>query len=117
MTAVLTRFTEEPMASDSAQFPLARPMMTPESNDTPSPEAARPWGLRGMDVPPNKGQKIAGWRYDHERQVAVNGDGVPLNETRMGPPTANSVTNLDGDEGVSEDWSYDFAPDAPFPPA
>lgn len=35
MTTVLTRFADDPLASDSAQFPLARPMGTPESTDVP----------------------------------------------------------------------------------
>lgn len=52
------------------------------------------------------------WRYDHERQIAVDLDGITLYELRM-DPSANSVSNLDGDEGASEDWTYDFAPDAP----
>ena len=41
----------------------------------------------------------------------------PLNDTRMGAPTANKVTSNDGDEGPSEDFTYDFAPDSPFAPA
>lgn len=70
-----------------------------------------------MKALPSTGQWIAMWHYDHERQVAVDGDGTPLNETRMGPPTANKVTSSDGDEGPSEDFTYDFAPDEPFSPA
>lgn len=48
------------------------------------------------------------WLYDHERQIAVGADDQKL---RMA--TANKVTNNDGDEGPSEDFTYDFAPDAP----
>lgn len=116
MTTVLTRFADDPLASDSAQFPLARPMGTPDNTDLPSADAVRPWGLRWMTVLPSIGQRITRWRYDHELQVAVNDDGTPLNETRMGPPTANKVTSNDGDEGPSEDFTYDFAPDTPFSP-
>lgn len=47
--------------------------------------------------------------YDHARQVAVNCDGVPLTITAA---TANKVTNSDGDEGRSEDFTYDYCPDA-----
>jgi putative ATP-grasp target RiPP len=117
MTIELTRFAEDPIASDSAQFPLARPMGTPDNTDMPSPGGVRPWGLRGMEVPLNAGQRIKVWRYDHERQVAVDGDGTPLSEARMEQPTVNKVTSSDGDEGPMEDYTYDFAPDAPFPPA
>ena len=116
MTTALMRFAEDPVASDSAQFPLARPMGTPDNIDIPSPDTVRPWGLRGMTVLSSAGQRITTWRYDHERQVAVDCDGTPLNKTRMGPPTANKVTSNDGDEGPSEDFTYDFAPDSPFSP-
>ncbi|MGH3931107.1 MAG: putative ATP-grasp-modified RiPP [Pseudonocardiaceae bacterium] len=117
MTTALTRFADDPLASDSAQFPLARPMGMPESVDPPSPDAIRPWGLRWMEVLPSTGQRITMWRYDHEHQVAVDSNGTPLSETRMGAPTANKVTSNDGDEGPSEDFTYDFAPDTPFSPA
>jgi putative ATP-grasp target RiPP len=116
MTTTLTRFTDEPLASDSAQFPLARPMRTPDAVAPPSPVGLRPWGLRSMALLPDTGKRISEWHYDHGRQVAVDYDGVPLNELRM-DPSANKVTNNDGDEGPSEDFTYDFAPDAPFPPA
>ncbi|MGH4015225.1 MAG: putative ATP-grasp-modified RiPP [Pseudonocardiaceae bacterium] len=115
-SASWTCFTDDPLASDSAQFALARPMGTPENTDSPSSDAVRPWGLRGMKTLSGTGQQITTWRYDHERQVAVDGDGTPLNDTRMSQPTANKVTSNDGDEGPSEDFTYDFAPDAPFSP-
>ena len=116
MTTELTSFAEDPIASDSAQFPLARPMGTPDNADIPSPDSVRPWGLRGMKILPSTGQQIRMWCYDHERQVAVDGDGTPLSETRMEEPTVNKVTSSDGDEGPMEDFTYDFAPDTPFPP-
>lgn len=92
MTTALTRFAEDPVASDSAQFPLARPMGTPDNTDAPSPDTVRPCGLRGMAVLSATGQRITTWRYDHERQLAVDGEGIPLNETRMGrPPRTRSL--------------------------
>ena len=54
------------------------------------------------------------WRYDHDRQEAVAVDGRPLVE--IDGPTAHSVSDYDGDEGKSEDWKYDFAPDDPGMP-
>ncbi|WP_153816543.1 hypothetical protein [Gandjariella thermophila] len=45
-------------------------------------------------------------------QTSVDGTGRPLIEA--GPPTVKNKTNLDGDEGPSEDFSYDFVPDEPF---
>lgn len=90
VTATLTRFTDDPVAPDSGQFPLGRPMRTPD-NSLPMTCAETPL-----------------WLYDHERQIAVGADDQKL---RMA--TANKVTNNDGDEGPSEDFTYDFAPDAP----
>jgi hypothetical protein len=49
--------------------------------------------------------------YDHGRQVALSRAGVPLTITNA---TANKVTNNDGDEGPSEDFTYDYCPDSPF---
>ncbi len=57
-------------------------------------------------------EPLPAWRYDHEQQIAVDLDGIGLNELRM-DPSADSVTGNDGDEGPSEDYVYDFAPDAP----
>ena len=117
MTSMLTRFAAEPLVSDSAQFPLGRPQSTPESADTPSPEGVRPWGLRAMRTLPRTGQKkLPVWHYDHQQQMAVDSEGHPVRELRM-DPSADSVSSNDGDEGPSEDWKYDFAPDSPGQPA
>lgn len=112
MTTMLTRFAAEPVSSDSAQFPLARPRTTAESTDTSSPEGVRAWGLRSMQTLPSTGRKLPAWRYDHDQQVAVDSGGSPLRELRM-DPSAESVSSNDGDEGPSEDWKYDFMPDSP----
>nr|CTQ98031.1 hypothetical protein [Kibdelosporangium sp. MJ126-NF4] len=42
--------------------------------------------------------------------MALDRGGVPLTITNA---TANKVTNNDGDEGPSEDFTYDYCPDAP----
>ncbi|MBW0010088.1 MAG: hypothetical protein JO063_08225 [Pseudonocardiales bacterium] len=41
-----------------------------DNADIPSPDSVRPWGLRGMKVPPSTGRQIRMWRYDHESQMA-----------------------------------------------
>ncbi|SDP97108.1 putative ATP-grasp target RiPP [Actinopolyspora xinjiangensis] len=107
----------DPLAPGSAQFPLARPSGLVESTDTASPEGVRPWGLRGMHPLPFTGRGLpSDWHYDHQRQVAVDGEGNSFHELRM-DPSADSVSDGDGDEGRVEDWMYDFAPDFPGPPA
>lgn len=109
----LARFAQEPIASDSAQFPLGRPLGTPDSTDAASCQEARPWGLRAMSTLPRKqANSLPAWSYDHQRQMAVDADGIVINELRM-DPSAESVSNNDGDEGPNEDWRHDFAPDNP----
>ncbi len=110
------RFANDPMAPESAQFPLGRPTNAPNNTDAPSDDGIRAWGLRGMGTLPNKAvQPLPAWRYDHQRQVAVNLDGIGINELRM-DPSADSVSNNDGDEGPNEDWKNDFMPDSPVQP-
>jgi putative ATP-grasp target RiPP len=102
-------FADDPFASHSAQFPLGAPIDR-VSTDQPSSGDVRPWALRGM-----KGSSVAmnaarQYRYDHTSQTAVDDRGRPL----IMAATANKVTNNDGDEGPSEDFTYDFVPDDPF---
>lgn len=60
-----------------------------------------------------RGASPRNWRYDHDRQLALTLDGRLMTEIIAADPTADSNTDLDGDEGKSEDWSYDFCPDDP----
>jgi hypothetical protein len=63
------------------------------------------------------GARPGAWRYDHDRQLALTLDGHLVTEIIAAEPTANSVTDLNGDEGKFEDWTYDFCPDNPGSPA
>jgi hypothetical protein len=104
-------FADDPVASHSAQFGLGRSMGTPVGHDVPSPVGVRPWNLRGAQVMDRGGARLGAWRYDHDHQVAVTPDGRLVMEIVAAAPTADSATDLDGDEGKSEDWTYDFCPD------
>lgn len=111
-TAVLDRFAADPVASHSAQFPLGAPFDR-TSTDEPSRAEVRPWALRGMQAQPSEPAMSARVvRYDHMTQTSVDETGRPLMEA--GPPTVKNKTNLDGDEGPAEDFSYDFLPDEPL---
>lgn len=103
-------FADDPIASHSAQFPLARPDNT-VSHDRPSPVGVRPWNLRAMTAPPTADWPIGRYSYNHETQTVVDEMGRPLT---MGDPTAYKRSNNDGDEGPSEDWKNDFCPDEPY---
>ncbi|MGH3696308.1 MAG: hypothetical protein ACRDRX_20320 [Pseudonocardiaceae bacterium] len=104
-------FADDPVASHSAQFGLARPIGTSIGHDFPSPVGVRPWNLQGAQVMDCGRAPVMPWRYDHECQLGVTLDGQLLTEVIAGDPSADSVTDLDGDEGKSEDWQYDFWPD------
>jgi hypothetical protein len=109
-----TAFADDPIASHSAQFGLARPMGTPVGHDVPSPPGIRPWNLRGAQTMSGGGIRLGPWYYDHERQRSFASDGHPV--TEIVDASAESVSNNDGDEGPSEDWKYDFCPDHPGSP-
>lgn len=109
-------FADDPIASHSGQFGLGRPMGLPATQDAPSAIGVRPWNLRGATAG-SPGVRINTWRYDHDRQVALLADGRRLTDVVAADPSADSVSDLDGDEGKSEDWQYDFCPDEPGLPA
>lgn len=112
MTApTASSFAHDPIASDSARFPLGAPFDR-VSYDKPSSAGVRPWSLRGMQPQPSVTDARHVVRFDHETQVSVDAGGRPLIEA--GPPTVKNKTNNDGDEGPSEDFTYDFVPDEPF---
>ncbi|MGH4016102.1 MAG: putative ATP-grasp-modified RiPP [Pseudonocardiaceae bacterium] len=110
-----TVFVDDPVASGSEQFGLARSRLAPVCHDLPSPVGARPWGLRGMRPGAVSGRPVPEFVYCHEQQIGIGQDGRPLISTGMADPSADSVTDGDGDEGRSEDWTYDFVPDNPYP--
>ncbi|MGH3566024.1 MAG: putative ATP-grasp-modified RiPP [Pseudonocardia sp.] len=110
--AVLDQFAADPLASHSARFPLGR-NAGPVDLSAPSAPRARPWGLGGMRPSRQQGDPLrAVFTYDHDRQIALDPVGKPLT---MAEPTANKVTSNDGDEGPSEDFTYDYCPDSPLP--
>ncbi|MGH3547445.1 MAG: hypothetical protein ACRDQU_04840 [Pseudonocardiaceae bacterium] len=106
---------DDPIASASEQFGLSRSRHDPPCRDRPSQVGVRPWGLRGMRRGAVAGRPVPEFLYSHEQQVAVDRQGLPLLLTGMADPSADSVTDGDGDEGRSEDWTYDFMPDNPCP--
>lgn len=107
----ITAFAFDPVASHSAQFPLARPLANSESSEGER-DGVLPWGLRGLRPGPDPMDGVPNWHYDHTRQVALDDQDEPLHEIHM----ATTSTSLDGSGGKSEDWSAkDFMPDVPFP--
>jgi putative ATP-grasp target RiPP len=111
MTAVLEPgFADDPLATHSAQFPLGQ-LRERAASDVRSEPGVRPWGLRWMEEGRVAGVEAPRGTYNPVTQVSVDTEGRPMTEFAA---TANSVSNQDGDEGASEDWTYDFTPDNPY---
>jgi len=109
-TDVHYRFAHEPLAGDSAQFPLARGSHS-TAEDTGSTTSVLPWNVRGMRELATEVERQAMGTYDPVQQVSVDSNGRPL---AVVVPTLgmSSITTLDGDgQGPGEDWKADFAPD------
>lgn len=103
-------FAEDPIAPHSAHFPLGR-VDGPVERSVPSAPGVRPWGLSGMRVARAQGDPVrAAFHFDHRTQTALDLAGRTL---IAADPSADSDTDNDGDEGPSEDWTYDFCPDQP----
>lgn len=107
------QFYDEPLAPVSAQFPLARPGLAPvDSVELPSGPLLRPFGLRHVRVSPEP--VVPAYRYSHDQQVSVSDEDGVTPMVWVSPNMEwSSITNNDGDEGPSEDWGNDFAPDHP----
>ncbi|MDA3624236.1 hypothetical protein OU415_02240 [Saccharopolyspora sp. WRP15-2] len=108
--------TSDPMASISGQFPLTRPASAPPEGEEPSEVGARPWALSNVRSANGTCSGVLG-EYSHELQMNVDRDGAPLIDgLRAGPPTANTTSSVDGEDGPSsEDWNNDYAPEDPSP--
>lgn len=108
-----TGFLDDPVATHSGQFPLARPDGAPVAAEPPSGLGVRPWVLRDLEQASAHGlPELSGWVYDPIRQVTIDRDG-----TAVTMATAKTKSQYDGDEGPSEpgeDWLYDFCPDSPL---
>ncbi|MGW4528590.1 putative ATP-grasp-modified RiPP [Amycolatopsis sp. NPDC004378] len=98
----------DPLAPASAQFALTGTTFTDRRDDVASPAGTRPFGLRRA-LPAGPGVVLPAWRYDRQVQKAVDVTGRPLIDLpRMGPPTANTTSSVDGEDGPSaEDWIND----------
>lgn len=81
-----TASMDNPVASGSEQFGLARSRHDPPCQDSPSLVGIRPWGLRGMRRGAVAGRTVPEFVYSHELQLAVSNDRTPLILTGMAGP-------------------------------
>ena len=101
----------DPLASPSGQFSLTRPENVSTSEDVPSADGVRPWGMRRMRPTGTAARRALAARYDPLLQMTVDVEGTPL-ITKMGQqPTADTTSTVDGEDPPSaEDWDNDFDP-------
>lgn len=112
MSSALEQFAADPLAPHSARFPLWCSASRSGDFEPPSQPGIRPWNLGGMRPARQQGDPVAAsFFYDHDEQVAVDDKGQRLT---LEAATAKKVTNNNGDEGPSEDFTYDFCPDYPY---
>jgi putative ATP-grasp target RiPP len=107
MTVTAEHLTDDPLAPVSTQVALDGSTFTDRRDDQPSPVGVRPWGLRRARPAAGPGRLLPPWRYDVERQMAVEVEsGLPLIVT--GDPSADTTSTTDGEDGPSsEDWDND----------
>ena len=110
-TTEVIRFYDDPLAPVSAQFPLTRSGMAAVDNtDVPSGPDTRPFILRHVGAIPEPA--VPAYEYSHSQQVSVAPDGSGEPMVRRSPTMEWSTkTDNDGDEGPSEDYGNDYAPD------
>jgi len=100
----------DPLASVTAQFPLApSPFEVIPDGGTPSGPVTRPWGLRWLR--PTPARVPPAYRYCPARQLAVSADDSGRLWMDSDGKEWSSITELDGDEGKSEDYGWDTTGD------
>lgn len=108
MSQLIDTFAPDPLAPGTERFALSGASFAGPRHDAPSGIGTRPWGLRRAR-PAGIGRSLPAWRYDERQQKAVDLDGRPLIELRIGAgPTADTTSTVDGEDGPSsEDWDND----------
>ncbi|MEU6644495.1 putative ATP-grasp-modified RiPP [Saccharomonospora sp. NPDC046836] len=93
----------DPDASPLSSAALRYLVRQPATAHQPSPEATRPFGLRGAAAAATPVRRE--FRYCTAPQVAVDEHGRPLVET-MGKDS-KTKSSTDGDEGPEENWGLE----------
>lgn len=117
LTYVLTPVTiEDPLADVGERFPLAWPRCgQPGRVEAASPVGVRPFGLRFAVEPSGPVAVLPPWKYDVNRQIAVDRDGRPwyrqLVDMTMGStgPSPDGTGNTGGEEWTPDYMSDEYA--------
>lgn len=105
---------EDPLAAVGERFPLAWPRFgqLESAAEAASSAGVRPFGLRFAVEPSAPAALLPPWRYDVDRQIAVDTDGQPwyrqLVDMTMGStgPSPDGTGNTGGEE-----WTPDYMSD------
>jgi putative ATP-grasp target RiPP len=115
LTPVLTpTVIEDPLAGTGERLPLAWPRCGQPAGveATGSPVGIRPFGLRFAVKPGGQVAVLPLWRYDVDRQIAVDWDGQPWYRhlvdmmIRTTGPSPDGTGNTGGEE-----WTPDYMSD------
>jgi putative ATP-grasp target RiPP len=105
---------EDPLVAVGERFPLAWPRFgQPESAaEAASPAGVRPFGLRFTVEPSAPAASLPQWRYDVDRQIAVDTDGQPWHRQLVDMTMQTTGPHPDGTGSTgNEEWTPDDVPD------
>lgn len=105
---------EDPLVAVGERFPLAWPRFgQPESAaEAASQVGVRPFGLRFTVEPSASAVSLPPWRYDVERQIAVDTDGQPWHRQLVDMTMETTGPHPDGTGSTgNEEWTPDDLPD------
>jgi putative ATP-grasp target RiPP len=105
---------EDPLVAVGERFPLAWPRFgQPESAaEAASPTGVRPFGLRFTVEPSASAVSLPPWRYDFDRQIAVDTDGQPWHRQLVDMTMATTGPSPDGTGSTgNEEWTPDYLSD------
>ncbi|MQA24742.1 MAG: putative ATP-grasp-modified RiPP [Micromonosporaceae bacterium] len=100
-----------PIVDTADRFALARPHTSHTGSDEePSPPGVRPFGLRFAADPLTGDAPLPSWRYDPERQLAVDpGNGAPWYRSLVDMTMKTTGYSTDGGSSTgNEEYRPDY---------
>jgi putative ATP-grasp target RiPP len=107
---------EDPLVAAGERFPQGWPRFgQPESVDeAASPTEVHPFGLRFAVEPSAAAASLPPWRYDFDRQIAVDTGGQPWHRQLIDMTMGTTGPSPDGTGSTgNEEWRPDYMSDEP----
>lgn len=105
---------EDPLVAVGERFPLGWPRcgQPPSAAEAASPVGVRPFGLRFAVEPSAPVVSVPPWRYDVDRQIAVDTLGQPWYRQLVDMTMATNCPSPDGTGSTgNEEWTPDYTSD------